>query len=371
MGLEVDSTSIRIVRASESDTPLVDAVVAYDSDTTSLGWIVTLRAEEEELRVELTVWDNDARAYAGDRTLVVRERDAITAEATVESVPVSYIGPPIVATVTVTPELVTLEALGATAALSAVARDRHGAVVTPAFTWTSSDPAVASVDAQSGVVTAVGNGTATVQAAAGAVHASSTIIAKQRVTMVTVTPASATLTAFGATQPFTAEARDGNGAVVSGRSFTWSSAPPGVATVDPALGVATASANGTATVQATVNGVSGSAELTVVQRVARVVVTPASASIVGLDVTKQFVAQAFDANDWTVSGSAFVWSSSDPGIARVDDKGLARSCGFGVVNIMATTGEVRGQAELTVKVPSSRFDLVSVGAAVIVLVCDH
>ena len=70
-------------------------------------------------------------------------------------------GPPAVAVVRVSPAADTLLSLGATVQLSAVALDAAGRpIASKAFTWTSSAPAVATVDAASGLVTAVGNGVA-------------------------------------------------------------------------------------------------------------------------------------------------------------------------------------------------------------------
>lgn len=59
------------------------------------------------------------------------------------------------------------------------------------------------------------------------------------VTSVQVTPGTHTLTAIGATQQFQAVARDADGAALSGKSFTWASSSPPVATMN-ATGLATA-----------------------------------------------------------------------------------------------------------------------------------
>ena len=69
---------------------------------------------------------------------------------------------PIVSTVEVTPAADTLTALGATVQFTATARDAGGNTVSgQTFTWTSSAPAVATVDA-SGLATAITNGTTTI-----------------------------------------------------------------------------------------------------------------------------------------------------------------------------------------------------------------
>lgn len=79
---------------------------------------------------------------------------------------------------------------------------------------------------------------------------------------VTVTPASATLPAIGATQQFSAQAKDANGQVVTGKTITWSSSAASVATVSTS-GLVTAVAEGTAEITAMVGGATGSANVTV------------------------------------------------------------------------------------------------------------
>ena len=71
-----------------------------------------------------------------------------------------------VTTVDVTASIDTLTAFGETTALTAVARDQQGNVVSDAtFTWASSDDLLATVDGN-GVVTAVANGDVTITASA-------------------------------------------------------------------------------------------------------------------------------------------------------------------------------------------------------------
>ena len=79
---------------------------------------------------------------------------------------------------------------------------------------------------------------------------------------VTVSPATADLTALGATVQLTAEVRDQNARVMAGATVTWSSGDTSVATVD-ASGLVTAVGNGTATITASAGSGQGTAEITV------------------------------------------------------------------------------------------------------------
>ncbi|HVO35726.1 MAG TPA: Ig-like domain-containing protein, partial [Gemmatimonadales bacterium] len=149
------------------------------------------------------------------------------------------------ANLAVAPATATLTALGATQQFTAAARDAGNNPLTGvAFTWTSSNPAVATVS-PSGLVTAVGNGTATITGNTSGKTATATVTVAQMVASVNVTPATSSLTAAGATSQLAAQALDANGRPISGKMFTWNSDAATVATVSGS-GMATAVANGVA-----------------------------------------------------------------------------------------------------------------------------
>ena len=255
--------------------------------------------------------------------------------------------PPRPTTATVTPGTVQLTALGATVQLAAQVLDQNGQAMsgTP-VSWTSSDASVATVDA-SGLVTAAGNGTATITAMAGSVSGTAAVTVSQEVGAVTVTPAADTLVALEDTVQFSAEAFDPNGHAVEGAEFAWSSSDTLVATVDTS-GLVTAAGNGTATITAMAGSVSGTAAVTVSQEVGAVTVTPAADTLVALEDTVQFSAEAFDPNGHAVEGAEFAWSSSDTLVATVDTSGLVTAAGNGTATITAMAGSVSGTAAVTV-----------------------
>jgi len=152
--------------------------------------------------------------------------------------------------------------LGATVQLTASVRDQNGQAIAGAtVTWASSDAAVAAVDA-SGVVTAVGNGTATVTASAGSASGTAAVMVKQAADSLVIEPAEATLAVLGDTVRLAARAFDANGHDVADAQFSWESSEAAVATVDT-TGLVTAADNGTATITASAGSASGTAEITV------------------------------------------------------------------------------------------------------------
>lgn len=170
-----------------------------------------------------------------------------------------------------------------------------------------------------------------------------------RATTLTVTPATAELTAFGASVQLAAEVRDQNGSVMAGVAVVWSSGDAAVATID-ASGLVTAVANGTTTITVAAGSISGSATVTVKQVVTAVTVEPAAGSMVVGD-TLRLSAEASDANGHAVDGTEVEWASSDASVARVDDSGLVTAVAAGAAQIAAVSSGVTGSAAVTVLAP--------------------
>ena len=164
-------------------------------------------------------------------------------------------------TVTVSPATDELTALGQTIQVGAEVRDQNARVMAGAtVTWTSSANSVATVNA-SGLVTAAGNGTATITASAGSASGSAVVTVTQSAASVEVSTSAETI-AFGSTLQLTAEAFDENGHAVAGAEFLWESSDVAVATVD-ALGLVRGVAEGTATIRASAGSAQGTAEIMV------------------------------------------------------------------------------------------------------------
>jgi len=177
------------------------------------------------------------------------------------------------------------------------------------------------------------------------------------VASVEVTPPTPTMTAFGSTLQLIAVAKDASGGTISGKTFTWSSSDQTVVTVGSSSGLATAVADGAASITATADGVNGSASLTVAQAVSSVDVTPASGNLTSVGATLQFSAVAKDANGNDVAGKTFTWSSSDQLVATVDAAGLATAVANGTATITATTDAVDGTAPLSIAPAVATIDV--------------
>jgi len=276
-----------------------------------------------------------------------------------------------VATVAVDPPASTLAALEQTVQLTATATDANGyAVAGATFTWSSDADAVASVNT-SGLVTAEANGTATITVESGGIDASADVLVEQGAAGVIVTPASVVLHAIHATEDLDATVVDANGFEVVGQAVTWSAPPGGAASVD-AAGLVKALANGSTVVTATAGTASGTANVTVVQHVTTIELTLECASftppagVAGVsgpalvtpptcDVLISFgdqvrvIADARDANGFSVSGASIEWTSSAPQFAPVDEDGLVIAIGNGTTTIRAQVDGVLAEIDISVR----------------------
>jgi len=273
-----------------------------------------------------------------------RHRLADTSVVTVMTVPAAP-----VASVTISPNPVAL-GVGSTALLSATPRDSAGNPLTGrTISWSSSAPGVATVSAN-GLVTGVAAGSVTITATSEGISGTAVVavtdVTVEPVATVSVAPTSATLR-MGTTVQLTATLRDSGGNVLTGRSITWISAVPSVATVS-ATGLVSGVAAGGATITATSEGKSGTAAVTVtVVPVATVTVSPNPASVL-VGGTTQLVAALRDTAGNLLTGRAISWTSSASGVATVSASGLVTGVSAGNATLTATSEGKSGTAAVTV-----------------------
>jgi hypothetical protein len=170
-------------------------------------------------------------------------------------------GPPAVATVDLAAPASDL-IVGQTAQLSATPRDAKGNALTGrTIAWTTSSATIATVTT-GGLVTGVSPGTVTISATIDGKLGSKTLtVVPVPAATVSVTLAAGTVQ-MGQTTQATAVVRDLAGNALTGRTVSWSTSAPSIASVSDA-GVVTGLAPGAATITATAEGKSGSAQVTI------------------------------------------------------------------------------------------------------------
>jgi len=166
--------------------------------------------------------------------------------------------------------------LNGTMQLSATAYANRPLTTGVTFVWTSSDTTRLRVS-QTGLVTGVQLGSATITVSAvlqaGTPVTSDPHLIRTRIARIIFRPFDLSLAAPHDTVILVAEARDAQGATVSGLGFTWVSRDPGIVTVadsGPQKAIVAAVAYGTTRIVATVDQVSDSLVATVEQPPANV-----------------------------------------------------------------------------------------------------
>ena len=268
-----------------------------------------------------------------------------------------------VASVTVSPNPATVF-LGAaySQTFTAVTRDAANNVLTGrSIVWTSLDQSVATVNSITGVVTGVGTGgPVTIRATSEGVNGDAAVtVSLVPVATVTVTPASATLSASQPTQSLTATPRDASGnpitgAALGGRTTGWQSSDVNVATVSTS-GLVTAVGAGSATITATIGGTPGTSAIMVVVPVANVAFTAAPDSLI-LPGSVSGQVTVTDASNNLLQGRTVTFGGAPAGLVSMSPSpGTTNASGQLAVTI---TGVAAGTATVTATSEGKTDDVV-------------
>ena len=234
--------------------------------------------------------------------------------------------------------------------------------ITAQVAWTVADSTIANVSNAAGTagqVTGNAVGTTTVTATLSGVSGQATVnVANPTLTSITVAPATASVSA-GTKQPFTATGNyDNNTTFDLTTQATWTSSNISVAQESNAAGsngIATTFVAGTATITATLNGISGTAALTVTApTISSIQIAPATPSAIDVGGTQTFTANAVYANGTTAAITA-AWTSSNMAVATVAAAGgpgaareVATAVAAGSTTITATYQGMTDSVTLTV-----------------------
>jgi len=335
---------VTLQQYQDADFTAVGFTTAGDTANASISWSVTSGSMTD------TVTTNGkhhghykAGSDTGNVRVVAHGKPGEPSDTAVVTVT-----PATVATVAVSPATASL-VVGQTVQLTATPQDVDGNLLSGrVVTWASTNPGVATVNAN-GLVSGVAAGAATVMVACeGQSTPVAITVTVVPVASVAVSPASANVI-VGQTAQLTATPKDANGNPLSGRTVTWATSNAAVASVS-GNGLVTGGAAGTATITASSEGQNGTAAITVtVVPVASVSVSPASATIL-LGQTAQLTATPKDANGSALTGRVVTWASSAPGVASVSASGLVTGVAAGSATLTATSEGKSGTASITVTI---------------------
>lgn len=215
------------------------------------------------------------------------------------------------------------------------------------FTWSSSDNSVITVSGGTVTPKKVGTAVITVRSANGKT-ATCTVTVKQHVTGITVDKKTLSLEVKG-TATLKAAVSPAN---ATEKGYTFSSSDTSVATVT-AAGLITAIAPGTATitVRSKENNRTATCAVTVIKRVTGVEISTTAET---LYVDKYYVGEKLFLSAEVLPADAtnknITWSSSDEGVATVDENGVVTAVKSGVALITVTTADGHKTANCSVTV---------------------
>ena len=243
--------------------------------------------------------------------------------------------------------------------------------VTKSATWNSSNTSIASVGnaaGSQGLATALASiGTTTITAVVSGIIGTTTL-STSHVASMSVEPVSPASIAPGTMEQFIATGTLTSGVTQDLTSFaTWTSLNPPSGTVSDTTGskgLATAgSTPGSATIQATYDGATGSATLTA-SHVTSIAVAPQAVNV------PQGLTQQFSATGTLVDSTSqdltvwSVWSSSSPTIAAIStasgSKGLASALAVGSTNITAFYDSITSSPAATLTVTQPVLQSISI-----------
>jgi uncharacterized protein YjdB len=311
----------------------------------------------------------------------------------------------LVDSIVITPATQTL-AVGQTVQFTAIGYQNHGTHpstntnVTNQVTWTSSAPSVVTVSS-TGLATAVSAGTATIGAtmpgfggivgstAVITVTSSGKITSTEPVASLAIDPGTQTAFAVNQSVQFLAIGTTGSGATIdlTGQSAVvgtatikaaiWTSSNPGIASINPSTGIATALTNGTTTITAQATNpdgtvVIGNATLTVTlpttsaEPLTSMAILPGTQTLTSANQPAQFIAIGTTGTGTTVNlTNKVIWSSSSPTVASINaNTGLvtALTNGTTAITAVATNPDgtvVTGVATVIVNIAATAEPLVS------------
>lgn len=255
------------------------------------------------------------------------------------------------ATLTVDPESETITRKGGNTSFRAVLKDAKGQRIYDTKlrpTWSSSAPAVATVD-ETGRVTAVKSGDAVITATVGALTSQGKVKVSVPAT-VTLTPTKLEFKEPGQIAALEAKVADDAGNVLPGKAVDWDSSDLKVARV--VGGRVSAMAPGTATITASLDVIKAKAEV-VVKKVEvpvfhKLVVKPATLKLKKGATAKLEVA-GVDKKGKPVEGEIPVsWKSSNAKIASVE-AGAVTAVKKGNAKITVAAGKKTATAKVSVK----------------------
>ena len=242
------------------------------------------------------------------------------------------------------PASLTFASIGQSGSLTPKIVARAGASIDGiTVSLSTSNPAVATVDSK-GVVTATGNGAATITASADGSTATAAVTVKQVVASVTVSPKAASVSAIGDTRTFTATVADAIGNPIQSPAIAWTSSDQSIATVSG--GTVVGKRAGSATITASIDGKSDAATF-IVAPTARLLIVLTNKTQIQVGESATLSAALADNNGNVLGTANAIFTTNTSTVAQLSGNTLT-GIHAGVAHVTATAGALTGTLDVRV-----------------------
>jgi hypothetical protein len=245
-----------------------------------------------------------------------------------------------------------IRAIGGTLELEAVGYDRTNRPIgdtPPRWYLHPDDAGNVLVDAESGTVEGIAEGSALIVAAVDTATATVAIEVHNYADSIVIAPADTTFTSVGDAAVLRSSAYNERGVLIAGATPSWRTLDPAVASVS-AAGQVTGLAEGVARVVASRDDVSREALVRVRNVPVSLAVTPELDTLPWLGFTRQLTLEARNARGDAMPATSFDWVVDDATVATVSATGLvtARAVGETWVRARARDGGLADQTRIVV-----------------------
>jgi len=253
---------------------------------------------------------------------------------------------PSVKRIAMEPPQAQLTSKGASVTIRATPKDEKEQTVPDVqLTWSSSEPAVAAVDAN-GKVTAMKSGKAVITAKAGEISGTAQVNVSIPMSL-TLTPPMLNLMA-GQSMQLQKTVKDDNGAAVAGQPVMFNSSDANVAAVDN-NGMVRAIGAGSAVITARTASLTATSKVTVAMPTFdKIEIKPKGALKLKVGKSEHLTASAM-AGGKEVPGVPLKWTSDKPEVATVNAMGEVQAVKKGKATLSATAGDKTEKVAVTVQ----------------------
>jgi uncharacterized protein YjdB len=274
--------------------------------------------------------------------------------------------------IAITPTSTTTLPKGTSATLTATGTysDGTSADISTQVNWASASSAIATVGLNTGTVTGVAVGSAAVFASMNGVTSPDARIEVTAATLVSIaiTPGSTTTLAKGTTAYLTATGTYSDGPHDITTQVDWTSDYPSIATVGIHDGSVLGAAGGSATVTASLNGITSSNAATINVTAATLIsisITPASTTTLAKGTTANLTTTGTYSDGPHDITTQVDWTSDHPSIASVGlHDGSVLGTGVGSATVTASLNGITSSNEATINVTPATWNSADMGTGV-------